>query len=188
MQRMRELSARRVVTLLALACGVIALGFSANRVLPQSLKADSSQEERIDCVSQQVEGITYCQVARIITGEVGKVGSHEDIVLFLDDQQFSEDSVLRIFQHVNFAEPDPTTLHVTLLTNRQVLLARRKNGVSHASVDTIFSRLTGQPNECCPPGFKGAQFDRHVSGSNILVCNDGKSKQFVLEKDESNTN
>ena len=130
---------------------------------------------------REVEGIPYELALETRTGKPGEPGSRQVMFILLDEKRFSEDSVLRIFRHVHSQVPRPTTVFVTLLTDRGTMSERLRKRNWESSLDDTYSRLTQQPQNCCPSVFKGAQLDRYVSKSIILMCNNGTAKEFVLE-------
>jgi hypothetical protein len=129
----------------------------------------------------QVEGTSYRVALSSDSGELGKPGSRRVMVLFLNESEFREDRVLRIFSSIDFRVPQPTTLYVTVLTDKGSVSERLQQRNWESSLDDNYSRLTEQPQHCCPASFKGAQFERYASRSLILVCDNGKSKEIVLE-------
>ena len=153
----------------------VAYSQNSNKTAPQK------QQPPPEWSKSEVEGIPYKVALTSVNGELGKPGSRQVMFLFLEANLFSEDRVLRIFRHIHFQVPNPTTLYVTLLTDRALMVERLHNRNWESSLDDNYSRLTDQPQHCCPHSFKGAQFERYVSKSLVLVCDEGKAKEIVLE-------
>jgi hypothetical protein len=171
----------RSLCLLVVSLGVCLTGEFPPKVRSSTSSRESTSQQQPEWPKYAFEGISYQVALSSVSGKLGKPGSRQTMFLFLEQNLFSEDRVLRIFRHIHFQVPQPTTLYVTILTDRASMRERLKKDNWESSLDDNYSRLTQQPQHCCPPAFQGAQLERYVSRSMILVCDNGKAKEIVLE-------
>jgi hypothetical protein len=146
---------------------------------PTSLSESTSHQQR-EWPEHEVEGISYQVALSSVRGGLGKPGSHQTMLIFLDQDVFNEDRVLKVFGHISKQVPPQTTLFVTILTDRKLLRDRLQNPRWESMHDNEYSRLTDQPQNCCPAAFKGAQIERYSDMTLILVCDLGRTKKLCV--------
>ena len=151
--------------------------FPKVRGLMSSREAAAQQSEWPEYV---VEGISYRVARSSLRGKLGRPGSHQDMLVFLEPNLFTADRAVRVFRHISIQVPRQTTLFVTILTDRKLLNERLQSPRWESMHDDEYSRLTDQPQRCCPDAFKGAQVERYSDWTNILVCDAGTAKELCV--------
>jgi hypothetical protein len=166
-------------------CILVFIGLSlVGKLRAEAANPTSSHElafqQQTEWPKHAVEGISYEVASTYVRGELGKPGSRQVMFLFLEPNEFTQDRALRVFRHISTQVPRQTTLFVTILTDRNSLSERLQNRRWESSLDDEYSRLTDQPQHCCPAAFKGAQIERYTDRSYILVCDNGKAKEICV--------
>lgn len=174
----------RVKCLLSRAIAVLLLCLGTPAV-SRSQEAAKSQEPPESWITYEVNSIRYEIALRRIRGKEGTLGSHGVIYIYLEATLFNEENALTVFRDVSRTISMQTSLYMTLLTNRDLIVRRVRDyrGVE-TSADNSDSRLTGNYQSCCPQGFSGAQFDRYLTKVLFVMCNDGQRKETVAEIDK----
>src|SRR5437660_1106108 len=115
---------KRLLEAVKLCCILVSFGLCHTQAFAPELGCSISsaksvsQEQRVDeWPKYEVEGIPYQVALNLVTGQLGKPGSRQIMFIFLDENRFAEDSVLRIFRHIHFQVPQPTMVFVTVLTD-----------------------------------------------------------------------
>jgi hypothetical protein len=166
------------------ACLLVTVGVCLSGEFPPKVLGFMSLPEAASQQSEwpeyAVEGISYRVARSSLRGKLGKPGSHQDVLVFLEPNLFTEDHALRVFRHISIQIPRQTTLFVTILTDRNLLNERLQNPRGESMHDSEYSRLTDQPENCCPATFKGAQIERYSEWTNVLVCETGKAKALCV--------
>lgn len=140
------------------------------------------QKAPADWLKSKVNGIPYEVALRLVHGQEGTRGSRGVIYIYVEPNLFTENNALAIVQDISRQIPLPTTLYITLLTERGLVVERvRKYTGWETSLDTSYTRLTGNTNSCCPPNFTGAQFDRYATRAVFVICTNGRSRQITAE-------
>jgi hypothetical protein len=165
---------------LLVTVGVCLSGEFSPRVRGLMSSREVAAQKEPEWQEYAVEGISYRVARSSLRGKLGKPGSHQDVLVSLEPNVFTEDRALRVFRHISIQVPRQTTLFVTILTDRKLLNERVKNPRGDSSLDDEYSRLTDQPQHCCPATFKGAQIERYSDRSYILVCDAGKAKELCV--------
>lgn len=129
----------------------------------------------------EINNIPYAVALEWVMGN--EIGNNSKRVLFvyLDPKYFDRENLLLVFGHISSKIPQPTTLNVTLLTDRDAL---QKRVGAYAgwmmSNETPYTRLTMKSDTCCPQQFTGAQFDRYADEGKFVICTDGTPNEITI--------
>lgn len=165
---------------LSVSIGLCLMGGVPPEVSSWTSSRESSSQQQSEWPEFTVEGISYQVALSSVRGRLGKPGSRQTMVLFLEQDVFSEDRAITVFGHISTQVPRQTTLFVTILTDRKLLRDRLRNPRWESAHDGQYSRLTDQPQNCCPAAFKGAQIERYSDRTLILVCDLGRAKELCV--------
>ena len=166
-------------------CLVVSIGLCLSDEFPPQVSSstssyESTSQQQSEWPEHEVEGISYQVALSSVRGRLGKPGSHQTMFLFLEQAVFTEDRALRVFRQISTQVPRQTTLFVTILTDRKLLRDRIQNPRWESMHDDEYSRLTDQPQNCCPAAFKGARIERYRDRTLILVCDLGRVKELCV--------
>jgi hypothetical protein len=103
-----------------------------------------------------------------------------EIYVYLDSKHFNKKNVLTVLRDIYSEIAQPATIHLTLLTDRNLYKERIKRfSLLEFPVGSIYVRLTGNTSNSCPKGFKGAQLDLYPNRKNFLLCDNGQSEESI---------
>lgn len=177
----------RLKLVLLSLCLLVTVGLCLSGEFPPKVRGSMSSrvvaaQQQLEWREYAIEGFSYQVALSSLRGELGKPGSHQTMFLFLEQDVFTEDRAIRVFGHISTQVPRQTTLFVTILTDKKLLKDRLQNPRWESMHDDGYSRLTDQPQQCCPAAFKGAQIDRYTDRTDILVCDLGQAKKLCVGK------
>ena len=168
------------LTCLGVSIGLCLGGEFPPEVSSSSSSCESTSQQQREWQEHSVEGILYQVASSSVTGGLGKPGSRQTMLLFMEQDVFTEERAVKVFGHISKTVPRQTTLFVTILTDRKVVTDRLQNPRWESMHDDKYARLTDQPQNCCPATFKGAQIERYRDLTFILVCDLGRAKELCV--------
>lgn len=130
----------------------------------------------------EINNIPYEVALEWLMGK--EIGSNSKRVLFvyLEPEYFNKDNLLLVLGHISSKISQPTTLNVTLLTDRDSLKKRVEAYAGWMmSNETPYTRLTMKSDTCCPEHFNGAQFDRYADEGKFVICIDGRANEITVD-------
>jgi len=117
-------------------------------------------------------------------GNESGINSKRVLFVYLEPQYFKKENLLLVLGHVSSKISQPTTLNVTLLTDRDSIKKRVETYAGWMmSNETPYTRLTMKSDSCCPEHFKGAQFDRYADEGKFVICTDGTANEITFKYD-----
>lgn len=142
----------------------------------------SQQQPHEEWKRYMAKDIPYEIAMRLMYRKEGTFGSHGIIFVYLESSLFTKDNVLSVFRHISSKIPLQTTLFVTLLTDRDLMIQRvtKYTGWTSSS-DNGYTRLSANASACCLQNFKGAQFDRYPSKADFVICDNGQAQEIIAE-------
>jgi hypothetical protein len=133
-------------------------------------------------IPHEINGVQYQVALEWVMGDETGANSKRVLFVYLKATYFTRDNLLLVFGNISSKIPQPTTLNVTLLTDRDLLEKRvRKYSGWMMSNETSYTRLTAESDTCCPEHFTGAQFDRYPDEAKFVICTDGKPSEINVE-------
>lgn len=168
------------LTCLGVSIGLCLGGDFPSLVSSSTRSYESTFQQQREWQEHAVEGISYQVASSSVRGDLGKPGSRQTVLLFMEQDVFTEERAVKVFGHVSATVPRQTTLFVTILTDRKLLTDRLQNPRWESMHDDKYERLTDQPQKCCPANFKGAQIERYRDLTLILLCDLGRAKELCV--------
>ncbi|SRR6266498_2756033 len=171
---------------LILVCPPSILGLQSTPNTPGKVGPRNKSEE---WVKYQINGIPYEVALEWPMGKESGWGSERVLFVYLEPKYYSRDNLFLVFGNIGSKIPQPTSLNVTMLTDRVVLKTRveRYSGLVMSN-ETPYTRLTVESDTCCPLHFTGAQFDRYTTHAHFVICTDGKPNEINADYDSTKQN
>jgi hypothetical protein len=130
----------------------------------------------------EINNIPYEVALEWLMGKETGSNSKRVLFVYLKPEYFNKDNLLLVFGHISSKIPQPTTLNVTLLIDRDSL---KKRVAAYSgwmmSNETPYTRLTMKSDTCCPERFSGAQFDRYADEGKFVICAEGRAKEITVD-------
>ena len=165
-----------------LLCSFSSTAFGAQSTVQEPIKL-GPRDKAEGWVKHEVEGIVYEVALEWLMGKESGWDSGRVIFVVLEPKLFTRDNLSAVFQDISSKIPQPTSLNVTLLTDREMMKGRVQKYIGLiTSNDTTYTRLTDDGGRWCPQGFMGAQFDRYTNHENYVLCTEDNLEEIVKEK------